>query len=368
MLIKRILESNSMLERMAEEVIRKKIFMPRMIDLEVSRVCNLKCPGCLRATSSSLCHRDEKFCTLDKLKDIVEEIPSLTGFNFMGDGEPLCNPEFQDIIKYISSKGIDILLTTNGMLVNKQMVDEWVKGRVYRVHVSVDGASDEVYEQIRVGGDLGKVKENIKLLTSSGVNVCVNTMMYESTMEEMPKVVLLCKEFGVKEVTFLMPICTNTSDAGEFPARPKLSKRNYDIFSTTQKLCNELGVRWIFPVGLQPMFRRLSFPWVRPEISLEGDVYSCCYMIGRKDTWLCDHLVSIPSEDYILGNMFRDGFKKIWYGDAITELRETIKRTERRRGEVMTRKQLRDMRKHPTETGRFKYCEACLPRWGMACS
>jgi len=69
-----------------------------------------------------------------------------------------------------------------------------------------------------------------------------------------------------------------------------------------------------------------------------------------------------------MGNMFKDGFKEIWYGDSMNELRNTIKRTERPRGTTITREELREMRENPTETGRFKYCEACLPRWGMACS
>jgi len=299
----------------------------------------------------------------------MEEIPSLRGFNFMGDGEPLCNPEFEDIIRYISSKNIDILLTTNGLLADKKMVDGWVKSKIYRVHVSVDGASKEAYERIRVGGEFEKVIENLKLIAESGLQVCVNVMMYESTMDEMPKMVRLCKDVGVKEITFLMPICTLKSDLGEFPARPQISERNYTIFAETQRLCYELGVKWIFPIALQPMFRRLSFPWVRPEVSLEGDIYSCCYMIGRGKTWFDGHLVDIPSRDnYVLGNMFRDGFKEIWYGDAMNELRDTIKRTERKRGEMITRDVLRQMRENPSEKGRFKYCEACLPRWGMACS
>ena len=368
MLIKKILESSSLLEKVAEEAIRLRTFMPRMIDLEVSRVCNLRCPGCLRNVESSLCHREEKFCTLDRLKGIMEEIPSIKGFNFMGDGEPLCNPEFLDIIKYIGSKNIDTLLTTNGLLLDKEKIEWLVKNRVYRIHVSVDGSTKEIYETIRAGGDFGKVVENLKLLVSSGINVCINTMMYENTIEEMPKMIKMAFELGVREITFLMPICSIKTDSGDFPARPIVSPKNYAIFAETERLCNLLGVKWIFPIKLEPMFRRLSFPWVRPEVSLEGDVYSCCYMIGRGKTWFDDHLVDIPSQDYVLGNIFKDGFRNIWYGDVMNELRTTIKRTERKRGLVITREQLREMRECPTEKGRFKYCEACLPRWGMACS
>lgn len=369
MSLKRLAESNTLLERVAEAIVRWKVFMPRMIDLEVTRVCNLKCPGCLRNAPSSLIYRkgEPKHCTLDKLRGIMEEIPSLMTFNFMGDGEPLCNPEFKDIIRYISSKKLNTIVTTNGTLLNKEVVEGWERNKVYRVHVSVDGAKRETYEDIRVDAEFGKTVENLRILGSSGITLCVNMLIFENNIGEMPDMVRLCKDVGAKEVTFLMPICTLGSDIGGSIERPKVNLKNYEIFQITKHLCKDLGVKWIFPIDLAPMFRRLSFPFIRPEVSLEGDIYSCCYMIGRGKTWFEGKLVDIPSEDYNFGNMFKKGFKSIWYGDDMKELRDTIKRTERKRGLVITRDGLKEMRDNMPE-GRFKYCEACLPRWGMACS
>ena len=49
--------------------------MPRMIDLEVSRVCNLSCPACMRRADSSLAQKlhGEKFCTLERFREVLEE-------------------------------------------------------------------------------------------------------------------------------------------------------------------------------------------------------------------------------------------------------------------------------------------------------
>lgn len=365
--LRRIAESNSLLEKVAEEVVRLKVFMPRIVDLESSRVCNLKCPGCPRNSESSLCHEGDRFVTLEKVKYLLEQIPTLATFNFMGDGEPLCNPEFNDIIHLIGSKGINTIVTTNGTLLTKKIVEGWERDKVYRVHVSIDGASKEVYERERVGAEFGKTIENLKLLCSNGITVCVNMMLYEDTIKEMPGIVKLCEEARVKEVTFLMPICALGTDIDGTLARPKVNLKNYEIFQETQDLCRELRVKWIFPIDLQPMFRRLSFPFTRPQITLDGDVYSCCYMIGRGKTWFDGHLVEIPSSSYILGNMFKQDFREIWYSDAMNELRTTIKKTEKQRNLIIDREELRGMRENIGK-GRFAYCEACLPRWGMACS
>ena len=365
--LRRIAESNSVLERVAEEVVRWKVMMPRMVDLESSRVCNLKCPGCPRNSESSLCHTGDRYVTLEKVGNLLEQIPTLATFNFMGDGEPLCNPEFNDIIHLIGSKGINTIVTTNGTLLTKEIIEGWKRDKVYRVHVSIDGATKETYERERVGAVFEKTLENLKLLCESGISVCVNMMLYEDTIKEMPGMVRVCKEAGAKEVTFLMPICALGSDNDGSLQRPERSLRNYELFQEAGKLCKELGVKWIFPIDLNPMFRRLSFPFTRPQVTLDGNVYSCCYMIGRGKTWFDGHLVDIPSEDYILGNAFKQDFREIWYSDAMNELRDTVKRTERKRGTVITREELKEMREHIGK-GRFAYCEACLPRWGMACS
>ena len=159
-------------------------------------------------------------------------------------------------------------------------------------------------------------------------------------------------------------------ESGEVAEKVKKVYRDHGGVLTNEereKLCKELGVKWIFPIDLNPMFRRLSFPFTRPQVTLDGNVYSCCYMIGRGKTWFDGHLVDIPSEDYILGNAFKQDFREIWYSDAMNELRDTVKRTERKRGTVITREELKEMREHIGK-GRFAYCEACLPRWGMACS
>lgn len=368
MFLKRLAESNTWLEHLAEDVVRWRVWMPRMIDLEVSRACNLKCPGCLRNAPTSLRHREEKFCTLDRLRDIMEEIPTLISFNFMGDGEPTLNPEFQDMLGYISSKDIYTIITTNGTMLDERMVSEWMRSRVYRVHISVDGATKEIYESIRVGAEFGKIVENLKVVGSSGIPLCINMLISEGNIHEMPAMVRLCKEVGAREVTFLMPICTLGDDNGDGPmTRARVTGGNERLFDVTRDLCRTLGVRWMFPIGLSPLFRRLNFPFIRPQISLEGDVYSCCYMIGRGKTWLDGHLVDLPSEDYNFGNMFKKGFREIWHSDDMNELRTAIKRSERRRGTTISRGELRRMRENPPE-GRFKYCEACLPRWGMACS
>jgi len=342
--------------------------MPRMIDLEVSRVCNLSCPACMRRADSSLAQRrkETKFCTLDRFREIYEEIPTLGTLNFMGDGESLMNPELNDIIRYASLNDIYTVITTNTTLVNWKTIQHWKENKVYRVHASIDAASKNLYEEVRVGAEWERVYQNLQQLGMSGIPLCINMVLTEKNIEEMPKVVKLCKEVGAREVSYLMPICTYGTDKG---ITPSLSSRNEQLFLETAKMCHDLGIKWIFPLTLNPTFRRFNFPFGRPQISIEGDLYACCYSLGRGKVWFEGYGYEVPSYD--MGNMFKEGFNKVWHNEGYQEIRRLYKESEVKKGTVIHRSELLKRTKEVMEnphSGRYDHCKVCLARWGMACS
>jgi MoaA/NifB/PqqE/SkfB family radical SAM enzyme len=365
--IKRIPESQGWVQGIGEWVVRQHTFMPRMIDLEVSRVCNLSCPACMRRADSSLAQKgkDVQFCTLDRFKEVLEEIPTIGTLNFMGDGEPLMNPCLNDIISYASDRGIYTVLTTNTTLVTYEDIQFWENHKVYRIHASVDAAHKKLYEEMRVGAEWEKTYKALKLIGESSIPLCLNVVLTKKNMQEMPEMVELCREVGAREVTFLMPICTYGDDRD---VRPEDSQVTRGLFSLTAKLCKSLGIKWIFPLTLNPTFRRFNFPFIRPQISIEGDVWACCYSLGRGKVWYEGYSYEVPN--YNMGNMFGDGFRKVWYGEGFKEIRQIYRESEERRGTVIPRQELLRRTQEIMENPNSKYdhCRVCLARWGMACS
>ncbi len=367
---KKIPETQGWAQHLGEWAIRQRTFMPRMIDLEVSRVCNLSCPACMRRADSSLAQSraEEPFCTLQRFREIHQQIPTLATLNFMGDGEPLMNPETNDIIEYAAKQDIHTVVTSNTTLVNPETIRHWENNKVYRVHSSVDAAQKKLYEAMRVGAEWEQTLHNLKLLGSSSIPLCINTVITQQNIAEMPEIVKLAKQVGAKEVTFLMPICTYGDDT---KVRPENNSTNQNIFNESARLCKQLGVKWIFPLGLNPTWRRFSFPFIRPEITIEGDLFACCYSLGRGKVWYMGYEYEIPEDTYNMGNMFKEGFREVWYGPAYRELRQVYKDSELPRGTVMERDSLLRLTKLAStdpEAGRFEHCKYCLARWGMACS
>lgn len=366
--LKRIPETQGWLQRIGEEVIRWHTFMPRMIDMEASRICNLSCPACMRGADSSLAQvhkNDTHFLTLEQFRKIHQCIPTIGTLNFMSDGEPLMDPELRDLIHYASLNDIHTVLTTNATLITKEFIDFCKENNVYRMHASVDAAHKELYESIRIGADFQKTLENVKLMGQSGITLCINVVLVQQNIQEMSNMVRLAKDVGASEITFLMPICTLGDDR---PVKPQDSPQNRQRFLDAAHTCNELGIKWVFPLTLNPTFRRFSFPFIRPQISIEGDIYACCYSLGRGRVWFEGYDYELPS--YNMGNMFKDGFKKVWYGEGFQEIRRIYKESEERRGTVVSREEFLKRTIQEMEHGKDKYshCRICLARWGHACS
>jgi MoaA/NifB/PqqE/SkfB family radical SAM enzyme len=86
-----------------------------------------------------------------------------TGVHFTG-GEPLLYKGIYELASYSSGTGITPAFTSNGLLIDEQAVDKFIKGGVYSVGISLDAVGDE-YERIRnVPGGFPRVRNAIELL------------------------------------------------------------------------------------------------------------------------------------------------------------------------------------------------------------
>ncbi|MFC1624225.1 radical SAM/SPASM domain-containing protein [Candidatus Omnitrophota bacterium] len=135
---------------------------PLFIDIEVTSICNLKCPFC------STTYRDkfiEKgFISFDLVKKIIDEGADngLYGVKFNYRGEPLLHKDIYKFVSYAKKKGlIDVYFNTNAMLLDRDTARGLIEAGLDRISISVEGFTKEVYERHRVGANFEKVLSNI---------------------------------------------------------------------------------------------------------------------------------------------------------------------------------------------------------------
>ena len=182
--------------------------LPISISFEPTTSCNLRCPECpsgLRAFT-----RPTGMLKRDFFKDTIDELgKDLTYLIFYFQGEPYLNPDFLDMVKYANKKKIYTATSTNAHYLNDEMAKKTIESGLDRLIISIDGTTQDVYQQYRVGGNLEKVLEgarNIvkwkKELKSNTPFVIFQFLVVKPNEHQIEDVKKLGKEIGVDEVAF----------------------------------------------------------------------------------------------------------------------------------------------------------------------
>ncbi len=155
----------------------------RMIAWEVTRSCNLSCVHCRAA--SHLGPYPEEFSTaeclrlLDDIASVAQPVIILTG------GEPLLRPDIFEIAAYGTSKGLRMVLATNGTLVDEAVAKKMIESGIQRVSISIDGpdaASHDAFRQEK--GAFDGAMRGIEAMKSAGMEFQINTTITNTNLHQ----------------------------------------------------------------------------------------------------------------------------------------------------------------------------------------
>ncbi|MFH1642966.1 MAG: radical SAM protein [Nanoarchaeota archaeon] len=121
-----------------------KIITPRPIInyLELTKECNLKCKSCSywKKRVDNKLDKESIFQYVDELKKLGIKVVGITG------GEPLLRNDLEDIIKYIKSKGIKVIIDTNGILLTEKRVRSLVESGTDSIMVSFYHSNEKIQD------------------------------------------------------------------------------------------------------------------------------------------------------------------------------------------------------------------------------
>jgi len=134
---------------------------PISLTIEPTTSCNLRCPEC--PSGKREFSRPTGMLQNDFFKDTVDDLhKDIAYLIFYFQGEPFLNPKFLDMVKYASSKNIYTATSTNAHYLNDENARKTIESGLDRLIISIDGTTQETYEQYRIGGSLKKVIEGTK--------------------------------------------------------------------------------------------------------------------------------------------------------------------------------------------------------------
>src|ERR1044071_1114274 len=276
---------------------------PVSISFEPTTSCNLRCPECpsgLRAFT-----RPTGMLQKDFFRDTIDQLSKdLTYLVFYFQGEPYLNPEFLNMVQYASSKKIYTATSTNAHYLTDANAKKTVESGLDRLIISIDGTTQDVYQQYRVGGKLDKVIEgarNIvkwkKELNSKKPFVFFQFLVVKHNESQIEDVKQLAKEIGVDQVRF------KTAQVYDYENDPNHLIPTIEKYSRYRK--GKDG-KMKSKSGLGNHCWKL---WQGNVISWDGLVVPCCF---DKDAM------------HQLGNLQVQSFKDIWNNDNYKQFRKEI--------------------------------------------
>ena len=131
--------------------------------IEPTTKCNLKCRICVRhAWSEPL--GAMSWATFHRILQGLRSFSPLPQVFFGGFGEPLTHPEIYRMIRAAKELGSEVELITNGTLLDDGSVQALLESELDTLWVSVDGATEGCYAEVRTGAALEGVQQNVARL------------------------------------------------------------------------------------------------------------------------------------------------------------------------------------------------------------
>jgi MoaA/NifB/PqqE/SkfB family radical SAM enzyme len=131
--------------------------------VELTSRCNLACRTCIRNAWEEI-QGDMSGETFDRLLASLKELPSRPDVFIGGFGEPLLIPDIAGRVAQLKSVAGKVELITNGILLTEQLARNLIEVGLDTIWFSLDGATPEHYDDLRLGAALPLVLENIKRL------------------------------------------------------------------------------------------------------------------------------------------------------------------------------------------------------------
>jgi radical SAM protein with 4Fe4S-binding SPASM domain len=275
--------------------------MPASISLEPTTSCNLHCPECpsgLRAFT-----RPQGNLKLPMIAGLLDELSPFTHYlNLYFQGEPYIHKQIFDLIRAGRERGMYVSTSTNAHFLSEKNAIETVKSGLSRLIISIDGTTQETYEQYRIGGSLNKVLEGTRNLIEAkkelgrGPYTVFQFLVVRPNEHQVEDARRLAKEMGVDKIVF------KTAQVYDYEEGSDLIPLNEEYSRYAQGTDGKFAIK-------NKLLNQCWKSWHSAVVTWDGRVVPCCF---DKDA------------THQMGKLSESSFRDIWFGDGYKAFRQSI--------------------------------------------
>ena len=144
--------------------------------ISITEHCNLRCTYCMPEEGIALTPKAH-LMTADEILTIAQTFVDLGVSKIrLTGGEPLVRKDANDIILRLGKLGVNLTLTTNGILV-PDFITTFHDAGIKTINISIDSLVKEKFNQITRRNYFETVFDNIELLLNDGFQVKLNVVL-----------------------------------------------------------------------------------------------------------------------------------------------------------------------------------------------
>ena len=170
--------------------------------INIDASCNLSCPSCreriIFINDSDIISNKLKLA--DKIYSWILNTDKRVIVEVSGDGDPFASLIYLDMVKLFAKlPNIYFIIKTNGLLLKTHLPKFNIPiERIRQLSISIDAASEQVYEIVRRGGKWKQLLENLEYLAVLGIkDVVGHFVIQRANINDIIPFIDLCKHYNM---------------------------------------------------------------------------------------------------------------------------------------------------------------------------
>lgn len=290
---------------------------PIEMEIGLSSACNHRCIFCAVDYMEYKPQMLKPEVILPNLKMMAKK--GLKSIIYAGEGEPLVNKDAGFIINKTKEYGIDVAMSSNGVLLTKDFSENCLQSLSW-IRFSIAGVTDVTYEKIHVAreGDLQLVLKNLQdavaikrkkhLHTTLGAQL----LLLPENKDEVVMMAKMMREIGLDYFT-----------VKPFSQHPKSKTKLHVDYSESQEIGR--AVKEYETENFKVYFRERAMENLVHEKSYDkcNGLSFMAYMDAKGNVFPC--IVFMGEDKYRYGNINEQSFEELWEGEKADKLRNIFR-------------------------------------------
>ncbi len=284
---------------------------PRQLEIEVTTACNLKCTIC----EHTYWTERPRHMSFDQFRSVVDQFPGLRWIGMTGIGSGFLNPEYMEMLRYAKlEKRCFVEFFDHFYMLDEAIARELVRIGVNKIWVSLESASRESYNRIRVGSDFDRVVDNIRTLMrvkrelkSPIPELWFHFIINRDNADEMEAYVDLVADLAREEGGLSAPMIYWTNLLPFEEIEHLVERPDADRMKKIERMCRERGIFTVVNENVtcdKPM--SACAKWNEPFVLVTGHVQPCCALNEANDRPY--------QEEHAFADLFETDFRDWWRG------------------------------------------------------